>query len=148
MLLFGLVVGFFALKLYHMQIVETGGSTDNTSTFTTLVRVKAARGDILDRDGNVLDTLSVTLAVPTQAEYDAFADPGDLLLTSLCSHSGGSVTDDTEALVNIPADSINVVNDFRTVFGIIIAIALLADIAIRKLSWRDIKNLFLILKNR
>ena len=45
---------FFAFKLYDMQIIQTGGSKDNTSTFTTRTRVKAGRGDLLDTNGNVL----------------------------------------------------------------------------------------------
>ena len=49
-----LLLGFFAFKLYDLQIIETGGSTDNQATFTTLTRVKAARGDILDHNGNLL----------------------------------------------------------------------------------------------
>ena len=53
-LLFALVLGFFAFTLYDLQVIETGGKTDNTTTFTTRTRVKAARGDILDRNGNVL----------------------------------------------------------------------------------------------
>lgn len=49
------LLGFFALKLYDLQIIETGGgNTDNQATFTTLTRVKAARGDILDKNGNLL----------------------------------------------------------------------------------------------
>ncbi len=48
------VLLFFAFKLYDLQIIETGGSTDNTTTFTTYTRVKAARGDILDTNGNLL----------------------------------------------------------------------------------------------
>ena len=61
-LLFAVVVVFFAFKLYDLQIIETGGSTDNTTTFTTRTRVKAARGDILDTNGNVL--------VRNRASYD------------------------------------------------------------------------------
>ena len=57
-----LVLGFFAFKLYDLQIIETGGSTDNQATFTTLTRVKAARGDILDKNGNLL--------VSNRASYD------------------------------------------------------------------------------
>jgi len=50
-----LLLGFFALKLYDLQIIETGGgNTNNRGTFTTLTRVKAARGDILDKNGNLL----------------------------------------------------------------------------------------------
>lgn len=62
MMLFCLVIGFFALKLYQVQIIETGGKADNTKTFTTYTRVKAARGDILDCKGNVL--------VTNRASYD------------------------------------------------------------------------------
>ena len=54
LLIFALLVGFFAFKLYDLQIIETGGKTDNQTTFTTLTRVKAARGDILDKNGNLL----------------------------------------------------------------------------------------------
>lgn len=60
--LFVAILGFFALKLYQLQIIETGGKTDNQATFTTLTRVKAARGDILDRNGNLL--------VGNRASYD------------------------------------------------------------------------------
>ena len=59
---FALIIGFFFLKLYDLQIIETGGKTDNQATFTTLTRVKAARGDILDKNGNLL--------VSNRASYD------------------------------------------------------------------------------
>ena len=51
---FAILLGIFVLRLYDLQIIETGGKTDNQATFTTLTRVKAARGDILDRNGNLL----------------------------------------------------------------------------------------------
>ena len=60
--LFCLIVGFFALKLYDLQIVETDGKADNIKTYTTVTRVKAARGDILDCNGNKL--------VSNRASYD------------------------------------------------------------------------------
>ena len=60
--LFVVVLVFFCFKLYDLQVIETGGSTDNTSTFTTMTRVKAARGDILDTNGNIL--------VRNRASYD------------------------------------------------------------------------------
>ncbi len=62
LVVFALVLGFFALKLYDLQIIKTGGSTNNQATFTTLTRVKAARGDILDKNGNLL--------VSNRASYD------------------------------------------------------------------------------
>ena len=61
-LIFALVITFFAFKLYDLQIIETGGNPDNTSTFTARTRVKAARGDILDTNGNLL--------VSNRASYD------------------------------------------------------------------------------
>ena len=55
LVLFAIVVVLFGFKLYDLQIVKTGGgSTDNVTTFTTYTTVKAARGDILDKNGNVL----------------------------------------------------------------------------------------------
>ena len=57
-----LVIGFFAFRLYDLQIIQTGGNTDNTTTFSIMTRVKAARGEILDTNGNVL--------VSNRASYD------------------------------------------------------------------------------
>ena len=56
------LLGFFAFKLYDLQIIQTGGKMDNQATFTTWTRVKAARGDILDKNGNLL--------VSNRASYD------------------------------------------------------------------------------
>ena len=54
LLLFALVVFFYGCHLYDLQIISTGGQTDNTTTFVTLTSVKAARGELLDRNGTVL----------------------------------------------------------------------------------------------
>lgn len=54
LLVFVLIVCFYAFHLYDLQIIQTGGQGDNATTFTTLTSVKAARGEILDRNGNVL----------------------------------------------------------------------------------------------
>jgi len=62
LLVFCLILGFFSFKLYDMQIIETGGNIDNAKIFVTETRVKAARGNILDRNGNVL--------VTNRASYD------------------------------------------------------------------------------
>lgn len=61
-LVFCLVLAAYAIHTYDLQIIQTGGNTDNATTFTTMTRVKAARGDILDRNGNVL--------VGNRASYD------------------------------------------------------------------------------
>lgn len=54
------ILSLYAIKLYDLQVIETGGNTNNQKTFTTITRVKAARGDILDRNGNVLVTNRAT----------------------------------------------------------------------------------------
>lgn len=54
LMLFCAMMVFYAFSLYDLQIIQTGGNTDNRATFTTYTRVKAARGDILDRNGNLL----------------------------------------------------------------------------------------------
>ena len=73
-LVFIIAVAFFAFKLYDLQIIQTGGSTDNTTTFTTQTRVKAARGDILDTNGNIL--------VSNRASYDMVINHYVLLTAS------------------------------------------------------------------
>ena len=60
--IFAIIVGVFGFRLYHLQIVETGGNTNNITTFETRTRVKAARGNILDKNGNIL--------VSNRASYD------------------------------------------------------------------------------
>lgn len=51
---FLVIICLYSFHLYNMQIIETGGQVDNTTTFTTWTRVTADRGDLLDRHGNVL----------------------------------------------------------------------------------------------
>ena len=60
--LFAFVLVLFAGRLFVLQIIETDGDTDNTQTYATVTTVRAARGDILDRNGNVL--------VGNRASYD------------------------------------------------------------------------------
>ena len=52
--IFAFVLFLFAVKLFDLQIIETKGDTDNTEVYGTITTVRAARGDILDRNGNVL----------------------------------------------------------------------------------------------
>ena len=59
---FAVILCFYSFRLYSLQIIETDGNTDNTEVFVTQTRVKAARGDILDRNGNKL--------VGNRASYD------------------------------------------------------------------------------
>lgn len=60
--LFTVIICFFALKIYQLQVLDADEKADNTKTFTTWTVVKAARGEILDRNGNKL--------VSNRASYD------------------------------------------------------------------------------
>ena len=60
--IFGFVLFLYATKLFSLQIIETNGNTNNATTYSTITTVRAARGDILDRNGNVL--------VGNRASYD------------------------------------------------------------------------------
>ena len=53
--LFALLLTLYGVKLFDLQIIETGGvGANNITTYTSYTTVKAARGEILDRNGNVL----------------------------------------------------------------------------------------------
>ena len=54
LILFCSILALFALKLFDLQIIKTNGNTDNIAKYTTVTTVRAARGDILDRNGNKL----------------------------------------------------------------------------------------------
>ena len=62
LLIFATVLSLYSFRLFNLQIIETDGNTDNTDVYVTQTRVKAARGDILDRNGNKL--------VGNRASYD------------------------------------------------------------------------------
>ena len=49
---FCLVLTLYGVKLFSLQIIS--GNTNNTTTYTSYITVKASRGDILDRNGNKL----------------------------------------------------------------------------------------------
>ncbi len=94
--LFLALLCLYCLQLYRVQVVETGGSQDNITKFETRTRVKAARGNILDCNGNVL--------VTNRASYDlcinhyvltSSASPNQTLyeLAMLCADRGLEYTD-------------------------------------------------------
>ena len=62
LLIFVTILTLYSARLFNLQIIETDGNTDNTDVYVTQTRVKAARGDILDRNGNIL--------VGNRASYD------------------------------------------------------------------------------
>ncbi len=62
LLVFLCVISLFSVRLYKTQNAEKGGNTNNITTYKTKTRVKAARGKILDCNGNVM--------VTNRASYD------------------------------------------------------------------------------
>lgn len=90
------VLCFFAVRLYTMQVVDAADKADNITTYTDITRVQAARGDLLDQNGNVL--------VGNRASYNLVFkhyvllnsdDPNESLrqLTQLCQQLGIEYTD-------------------------------------------------------
>ena len=62
LLIFAAILSLYSIRLFNLQIVETDGKTENLDVYVTQTRVKAARGHILDRNGNIL--------VGNRASYD------------------------------------------------------------------------------
>lgn len=50
------IFGFFSIRLYSMQVRDAEKNRDNVTTYTVQTRVRAARGELLDINGNKLVT--------------------------------------------------------------------------------------------
>ena len=61
-LLVMMIMAFFCVRLYTMQIVDAEQKGQNITTYETRTRVRATRGDLVDTNGNVL--------VTNRASYD------------------------------------------------------------------------------
>ena len=93
---FALLMGAYAYRLIQLQVVNPRTNTGSTGTYTYDTRVTAARGEILDRNGNVLVTnrASYDLIITGYALFNS-EDPNESLrqLASLCRERGISYTD-------------------------------------------------------
>lgn len=56
LVLFALVLGMFSFRMYDLQVLNGEQANSGVSTNSSWTRVPAARGEILDRNGNVLVT--------------------------------------------------------------------------------------------
>ena len=54
LLVFALILGCFSVRLYAVQMLDAGSVVADSDTYTTYYTVKASRGEILDRNGNVM----------------------------------------------------------------------------------------------
>lgn len=99
-----------------------------------------------DSSGKTVDHMRTAVAVSYSKEYDAFAPAGDSLLVNICRYSGGAVTDDLEKLSDYKVEVIDAVTNPLIPLGIVLAVLLISDIAVRKLKWKDIRKYLFFLK--
>ncbi len=95
-----------------------------------------------DMKGNVVDTWSATVPVSVNREYDAFADSGAELMKSISVYGGGILAAGTAELAQVTAEAISTVKDFRIPIGILFVALFIVDTGIRKLRWKDLRNLW------
>ena len=97
LLIFCGILGIFVFNLYNKQVYETDGKiADNSTTYTTWTYVKAARGDILDRNGNVLvgNRASYNLVINHYVLASSNSPNEDIYkLMMLCKEMGIEYTD-------------------------------------------------------
>lgn len=89
--LVALMVGFFGFRAYNVQVVNATVSDNSISTDTYTTAVSAARGQILDRNGNILvsNRASYNLIINGYVLYNS-DNPNESLrqLTRLCKSLG------------------------------------------------------------
>ena len=91
LLVFALILGFFGVRLYDLQVIEGSSQHGNQSTYTESIRVRAARGDILDRNGNTMvgNRASYNLVFSNYVFGNSEDPNGSLLrLVELCREEG------------------------------------------------------------
>ena len=96
MLAFVVVLGFYGYRLFRLQIVDRPTEDVRSDTYTYETRVTAARGEILDRNGNVLvsNRASYNLIITNYALFSS-DDPNESLrkLVALGRQLGVEFTD-------------------------------------------------------
>ena len=96
-----------------------------------------------DKDGQIVDYLDTALAVSYSQEYNAFGPSGEQLLMGICNTCGGAIHTEAAQLAQVKVTTISKIHNPRVLFAVLCCILMLADIAIRKLRWKDIRNYFL-----
>ena len=89
--LLALMVGFFGFRAYNLQVVNATVSDNSISVYTYQTPVSAARGQILDRNGNILvsNRASYNLIINSYVLYNS-ENPNESLrqLIALCRSLG------------------------------------------------------------
>ncbi|MBE6543603.1 MAG: VWA domain-containing protein [Ruminococcaceae bacterium] len=90
-----------------------------------------------------VDTLELGMSVTYSGEYDMFIAGGEALLSNLCSYSNGMIHTDVASIANVKMMPIRIVYDPVIPLAVTALVLILADIAIRKLRWNDVKKYFI-----
>ena len=88
----------------------------------------------------VVDTLETAIASSYLAEYDAFNSEGEALLVNLCSYSDGNIFKDMKMLAEVKMAENRLVYKPMAWFAVLAMILFIADIAVRKIRWKDLKR--------
>lgn len=99
------IMGLYGVKLYSMQVADADVNGDNKTTFTIYTRVRAARGELLDTNGNKLVTnrASYDIHINHYVIQQAENTNGRLLeLALLCRELGVEYTDHFPVTVSEP----------------------------------------------
>ena len=99
-----------------------------------------------DAAGNLVDELHTAMAISYSKEYDCFAKGSAQYLHSLCEITKGELFTDIGKLARVKAEGVRIVYDPIIPFAILLAVCLLADIAVRKIRWKDLKGYYLKIK--
>lgn len=90
-ILIAFLLGFFAFRLYVVQVVNATPADSSVSTYTYQTNVSAARGQILDRNGNILvsNRASYNVIINDYVLFNA-ENPNERLLqlVNLCDKLG------------------------------------------------------------
>ncbi|MBR4863109.1 MAG: VWA domain-containing protein [Oscillospiraceae bacterium] len=133
---FGTVTNSYVMTQTEPGVYTTSIETAKPGLYAMMVTQS-------DKEGTIADYLESAIAVSYSQEYDAFADDGQVLLTTLCGYSGGALFTDMHKLAQVQVGTIRAIFNPMTLFGVLALLLMLIDIAIRKLRWKDIRNYFI-----
>lgn len=145
-------------NVLSLTVASKNGSKDYVLTHTdpgvyetSIVTEESGIYEIMitetDSSNNIVDYLETAVAVSYSAEYDAFADSGEVLLSNICGYSDGKIFVDMNELAKVKVSAISLIFNPMVLFAVLAMILLLADIAIRKLRWKDIRGYLIKFSN-
>ncbi len=101
-----------------------------------------------DQAGDIVDYLHTAVAISYSSEYDMFASGGKEYLESICKSTDGILAEDGKNLANINMDARKFTYNPWIWLGVIVAVMIIVDIAIRKIRWKDIKEYILRIRHK